>query len=543
MSRFAANTKPGVNTAGLYSQSKYGATGTVGSVRPGDWLTLPSVTAGEQKIVGLVAVAEGNSNFVAFSVSGNYIVNWGDGNIDYYGSGSTAQHNYMWSDVPANTLTSQGYRQAIFTITMWQGHTLTSVDFAKRHTYLQNANYYGTSPVLELVIAGQSVSSLKIQSINDAPSGLQRFKYVGTHSITSTDYLCNQMYGLRYFEMDFTGITTAEGMFYACRLLSGVKIFNTSSLTNAKYMFVTCESLPTVPIFDVSSIVNAFSMLSECHSLTSIPALNFSNATDMRYVFSYCYGLKSVTLSIPSATNTYGMFGSCYGLQSARILTSPQVVTATQMFYRCYSLQSVYLGDMSSLTAGTDMFLDCRSLSDVEIRNTNSLTDTSTMFYQCESLEEAPLFNTSKVTAMNSMFEKCYSLRKVPMYDLSSVTSMTFWISTTKVEYVPAMVVNNPVNLYWAFNQCDGIRTIDMNASVIGSSALSGVSSVSKITNLRFSTSQDIRYNTFSGAELNRIYSNLDPTAVGQTLTITGNWGANDSNRSIATSKGWQVVG
>ena len=44
-----------------------------------------------------------------------------------------------------------------------------------------------------------------------------------------------------------------------------------------------------------------------------------------------------------------------------------------------------------------------------------------------------------------------------------------------------------------------------------------------------------------SSAALNTIYNNL-ATVAGQTITITGNYGAAGSNTAIATGKGWVVV-
>jgi hypothetical protein len=45
-----------------------------------------------------------------------------------------------------------------------------------------------------------------------------------------------------------------------------------------------------------------------------------------------------------------------------------------------------------------------------------------------------------------------------------------------------------------------------------------------------------------SATALNEIYTNL-PTVVGQTITVTGNYGRLADTPSIATAKGWTVTG
>lgn len=45
-----------------------------------------------------------------------------------------------------------------------------------------------------------------------------------------------------------------------------------------------------------------------------------------------------------------------------------------------------------------------------------------------------------------------------------------------------------------------------------------------------------------SASALNEMYSIL-PTVTGQTVTVTGNYGVSGDDPTIATSRGWTVVG
>ena len=80
------------------------------------WRSPPPPTSARQKIVGLHAVLPGN-NWVAFTLSGAYTVDWGDGTTENFAAGVTAYRNLAWSSYDTSTLTARGYRQAIITIT------------------------------------------------------------------------------------------------------------------------------------------------------------------------------------------------------------------------------------------------------------------------------------------------------------------------------------------------------------------------------------------------------------------------------------------
>ena len=70
------------------AEIKQGGTGDW--IRPADWLEIDSlVMAGEQKTVGLYAIYQnvnnlGMTNTVAFQVTGNYTVDWGEGLVENF---------------------------------------------------------------------------------------------------------------------------------------------------------------------------------------------------------------------------------------------------------------------------------------------------------------------------------------------------------------------------------------------------------------------------------------------------------------------------
>jgi len=101
---------------------------------------------------------------------------------------------------------------------------------------------------------------------------------------------------------------------------------------------------------------------------------------------------------------------------------------------------------------------------------------------------------------MISMFNGCYSLQYVPAFNCTSVTTGNF----------TNMFLTGSASLH----ACDMINT---NFSI-------------SYTNGKL-----------SATELNNIYTNL-PVKVGQTITVTGNYGVTGDDPTIATAKGWTVV-
>jgi hypothetical protein len=85
--------------------------------RPSEWLALPTLTEGEQKVVGLYAIYPSNSTFVAFTCAGNYTVNWGDGTTEDFDASTIAQRNIQYESFSGQTETFRGYKQCIITIT------------------------------------------------------------------------------------------------------------------------------------------------------------------------------------------------------------------------------------------------------------------------------------------------------------------------------------------------------------------------------------------------------------------------------------------
>ena len=257
-------------------------------VRPAEWIALPTLTAGEEKLVGLYRVNDAANQCVAFTVTGDYTVDWDDGSApENVASGVKAEHSYTFADIDPATETGDGWRQAIITITPQAGAALTTINLTSVHA-VGTGNY--TSRWLDVAVVGAGVTQCLCGGIASATlkplAAMEQFEYVGTNSVASFYH-----------------------MFFGCSSLTTVPALDTSSGKNFSNMFYGCTSLTTVPALDTSSGGDFSYMFFGCSSLTSIPALDTSSGGSFSYMFYGCSRLQTIpALDTSSGTSFSHMF-------------------------------------------------------------------------------------------------------------------------------------------------------------------------------------------------------------------------------------------
>ena len=250
------------------------APGAGGWTRPVDWLALPDVVEGDEKFVGLYAVYDYDSNFVALRCRGDYTVDWGDGTIENVADNVTAQHVYDSDDyntLGKDTECSRGYRQAIITVTPQAGKHLTSLSLNYKHSQAGLGDY--RSQWLDVKLAGALLSSIIIGANSTM---LEQCHIVGDLSITS-----------------------AVSMFENCYSLQSLPLWDTSSVTNMRSMCRNCRSIQSLPLWDTSSVTDMSYMCNSCSSLQSLPAFSVANVTDFTDWVTTCPSLGAAPLSGP----------------------------------------------------------------------------------------------------------------------------------------------------------------------------------------------------------------------------------------------------
>ena len=285
-------------------------------VRPSDWLALTTPDISEQKIVGLHAVLPGN-NWVAFTLSGEYTVDWGDGTTENFAAGATAYRNLAWSSYDTSTLTTRGYRQAIITITPQSGHNITSWNFLVKHNQPGLSNGYSTG-WLDMRLCTPHVASRTFSGSAGQVwhRMIEKFEQVGTNTVTS-----------------------ASQMFYNCPSLQSVTL-DTGAVTNASYMFNGCLSLQSVTL-DTGAVTSASQMFYGCSSLQSV-TLDTGAVVDASQMFNGCSSLQSVVLDTGAVTSASSMFSNCSSLQSVVLTGLTRGVSVANASLSSTALDALY---------------------------------------------------------------------------------------------------------------------------------------------------------------------------------------------------------
>jgi surface protein len=465
--------------------------------RPCEWPDLPAVGPDEEKVVGLVAVEDTDSEFLAVLCEGDYTIDWGDGSdLESVVSGVKAEHQYVYANIPGDPICPgsssedyEGYKVVVVTITpkpltyspsSSEHPSLTKVDFQQRHSALGDYYLPSDPPLiaasthrakwLDIVLNVPNCTTLKI-----APA-IPTSTYP---EFPDAEHVA--MGWLQQVVLNGAALTSLSGLFAFCFGLSSAQLSNTGAVTSTSYMFYRCYSLRKIGVFDTASVTDMSHMFALCYALMCVPLLNTSSVTTMERMFTYCYVLPTIpefdTSSVSSMQN---------------------------MFNNCWCLSSVPLLDTSAVTTMYGMFDSAMCLPSVPYFNLSAVTTTARMFFSCENLRAVPNFDTSSVTSITNMFYACSGLASLPSIDLSAVSS--------------------PANASPFVSACYFLRR-------------------SRVHGLRYSHSYVTPTKPLTATALNEIFTNLGTAAGSQTITITGCLGAATCDKTIATAKGWTVTG
>ncbi len=163
----------------------------------------------------------------------------------------------------------------------------------------------------------------------------------------------------------------------------------------------------------------------------------------------------------------------------------------------CWHRNLEHFASVGTFTSAAYAFRECSRLASVSVGDTSNMTSFQSMFYGCSSLQSVPALNTANGTNFSSMFYGCPSLQSVP-----------------------ALNTSNGTNFGNMFQNCSSLQSI-------GCTNIAADISVANCS--------------LSGPALDAIYANL--ATASKTITVTGNYGTASDTPSIATAKGWTVVG
>jgi len=497
------------------------------------------------------------------------------------------------------------YKVAVVTVThSVSGDYITNFNLRKNPAWTNNS--YGLD-WLDVIISLPNATQIQFENGQVQAFFLERIKIIaaGTQSLRPA-LLFGGHINLRVIECpeDMYANTTNFSSAFNNTNIEVAPYLNTSNADNMESMFKGCRSLITIPAYDTSNVINMRQMLSDCFSLLTIPFINTSSCTDMYRMFYASSKLKSVptfdTSNVTSVrqmfiscsslekvqsewdmtacTNAQQMFNNCNSLKGSVSFTNcGNITTMNAMFSSCYSINAVYIDGLST-SLGTNglyqMFSFCTDLTKAVFTNCNTSNNTSCyqMFRDCLVLEEAPELDTSSVTNMREMFFRCLKIKKVPLYNTANVTTMqNMFYTCTLLQTLPKFDLTSCTSLRSFVQYCESLLTlplldtsgvVDFNNMVSGnrklrvfpaydmSAATSSTNtqawglcaSLSRIQATGIKYTINIGSTPLNSAELNEVYTNL-ATVSGQTITVTNCRGVAGDDPTIATAKGWTVVG
>jgi len=374
--------------------------------RPSDWLTMPIVATSSQTFVGLFAVCNHDSNYVALKATtntGSYQVNWGDGTVTTHASNTQAEYLYTYSAISDSTLCSRGYKQVFITVTPVTGNILTFItnvthslvgagpkkvtwlDFIINFPYLSS----GTSLVLQGGIKHSWLEKVTISHIG---------------GLTDMSLLLASMYGLKQVNITATttGVTNCYIMLANCFSLISVSLFNTSNVLNTTQMFYNCYALEEIPNFNLSKVTTATSMF-QGSKIKTVPALDMRLNIDFSSMFNSCSSLTEIGLmDVRSGTNFNNFANGCARLKTVANLNMGKATTATSAFASCYSLDN--FPDMTVGTASCNL---------------------TSFLSSAGSMKTLGTMDVSKAINFTSFLAGTTALRILPVLNLNAGTTLT----------------------------------------------------------------------------------------------------------------------
>jgi hypothetical protein len=487
----------------------------------------------------------------------------------------------------AITLTNDGsatllpYKQAVVSVTPQAGQNLTALVLNEKHGQSLLQSY--TQPLLDIILGSPNFASIGLNvSASGSPIRLgltERVRILNLGNNQSLSYEFNIMDKLQVVELPDTSlVTNFSFMFIECESLVTVPLFDTSNSTTFQSMFASCRNLKTVPNFQFkqSGTINCANMFGTCSNLQFVPEFNSGYVTDMNNMFSNCVNLESVPLlDTQRVTNMQAMFNSCFSIKQLPAFNTAQVTNMISICSNCYSLETIAdwntplvtsffsafsncnsllaapALDTSAATNLSNMYNSCVSMTSVPYINAQSATNTTSMFQNCYSLERAPdiNFNTTTTFTANTMFSGCFILKSIPNYNLQNASRTDSMFATCKLlTTIPKLNLSSSTNCNSMFSTCRQLTEIpDISFNTVSSSSnfssiFANCNNLARIRSTGHRFTFSVASCKLSGAALDEIYTNL-PTATGQTITVSSNYGTATDNPSIATAKGWTVTG
>jgi hypothetical protein len=281
-----------------------------GWVRNPDWISLPTITSLDNKLVALFLVFENEYNVMTVNCTNLAAdIDYGDGTTTT-SNGSVQSHVYDYASISGTVsqyYDGRNYKQVIIDITYSGSGTLTSVDLSPNTT----VNSGGCINIVDLDCSLPSTTALRL-------GGARRMNIVEQIKVRDL----------------------------------GLNAWNAAAL----FMF-RLRSLD----FPFEKLTQLFN--SSFSGIENFGNLDLSNATNLGIAFSTGYHYTFGNITSPLNTTFVRTFESCRQLRRVESVDCTSCTTIQQMFNGCEALNYVVLNNCGLITTTTNAFSSNTSLS------------------------------------------------------------------------------------------------------------------------------------------------------------------------------------
>ncbi|MEB3319787.1 MAG: hypothetical protein VKI63_02465, partial [Cyanobium sp.] len=348
--------------------------------RPADWLPLPAINAGEQKLVGLFAVYPGPGNVLALRASGNYTVDWGDGTTTAVSSpGEVIQRQTTWFGnnfygpldrfVLAYLSEPRWIQRIEGTLKVYQNYVLLPPEAytLQENSSLNTIDVVLTTPVPDGVFANFQGQWEWGETVIEPIKAEHRYSY---------DALPASSQCSRGYRQVIVTLTPQAGSDLTLVDLSprhsSISQDDASSpWLDLRLSLPRAESGASIALcgYETRGLYDYLG------SVERIEILDAGGATNFNWLLYYAGALRSFRLENAEALQEInGMFCYCGSLSELELPPLPQVSSARECFYDCRALTSLRLQGMTSLTDVASLIYGCLTLRELKISGLASLT-------------------------------------------------------------------------------------------------------------------------------------------------------------------------
>lgn len=533
-------------------------------VRPAEWPSVTPPLSSEQKIVMLAEVhPNAELNYVTFTISGNYTVDWGDGTTENFTAATRCQKQYFF-DALSLPVTSEGYKIVTITITPTGAANITSVAFNVRPIVDGVTLAFVVSPIIEILLSCPNFNSTTSLIFGGSQN-------LGSAILIRLRNFIGINMGNRPLAISFGGFQMLENvelynfiasaanlMFGVCANIYSIKMdYNsTSAVSDFTSMFNGTYRLKKLPLINTSNGTIFTSMMFFAIAIEELPSYNFQKATNISSLCQNASRLKRApNIIAPSATNTSSVFANCAALETVGILDLRSSRTIANLFQGCTNLRNItQILTTSAVSTIALAFNACSNLEKIpNVIDTSQVVTMVQTFQSCSNLKEIPITITPRVSTFANAFNACRALRTAPVINAISATTMNSIFDTCSL--LSSIDISNTQNCRdfgAAFQNCYNLKYItNLETSAATASMVNMFSncfSLTAVPNLNvsrvsafttaFNATNSLTYAILSGAAytVSFINSRLERTAMenlftslgtainpSQTITITNN--------------------